>query len=411
MDSFEPTHSNPKAHPEKLIIHIDMDCFYAAVEMRDRPELKHRPIAIGGKSPRSVLCTANYPARKFGVRAAIPTSMALKLCPELIVIAPDFKKYKQASQEIHQIFKMFTRSIQPLSLDEAYLDVTQFAKMHDQSGLQIATLIKELIFKRTHLTASAGISSKKYLAKIASDWKKPNGIYEIKDHQIAEFLAPLDIKYLPGVGPVTLNKLNQLGHKTCSDLAQSDPLELVLQFGKYGKRLYELAREIDEGQVKTSSEAKSLSIENTFKQDLNLEQLLLEIPEITKEFFYRFVSSQKKRQKRGKSPYGPKALFVKIKLPNHQKKSLERSLMEQPELAHALSNLQYIDNITKENIEKSYQDILEVLEPIFYKFTRELFLRFGNPKIRLFGLGMRYHDNKKELDQMGHFDQLSFDCF
>lgn len=397
------------AAPAKQIIHIDMDCFYAAVEMRDQPRLKHVPLAIGGKSPRSVLCTANYHARKYGVKAALPSVMALKLCPDLVILPPDFKKYKKASEEIHKVFRMFTSEIQPLSLDEAYLDVTKFSILHDISGYEIAKLIKSRITHQTGLTASAGISHLKFLAKIASDWKKPDGIYEVKQGQTQEFLDQLNIKFLPGVGPVTLTKLNQMGLNTCYDLRKLGRLELNLKFGKFGKRLHELAHGIDEGQVKNSSIAKSLSIENTFKNDLNLSELELELPEIIQELMQRFLKGQKKRILQNKKLHKVKSLFVKIKLPNHQKKSLEKSLSEYPNLLELLNHVDlshYDESLT---VEQNFPELVSVLEPILYKFTQDLFLRFDYPKIRLFGLGMRYHDVYKEIECLEHFDQLCFD--
>lgn len=381
-----------------------MDCFYAAVEMRDQPQYRNVPLAIGGKSPRSVLCTANYKAREFGVRSAQPTHMALKKCPDLVILPPNFKKYKEASHKIHKIFQKFTSLIQPLSLDEAYLDVTQFSSFHGIGGYEIAELIKQHIYKETSLTASAGISHLKYLAKIASDWKKPNGIYEIKSEDVIPFLDELDVRLLPGVGPVTLSKLKNLNINNCYDLRQKEELELISNFGKYGKRLKQLSCGIDSSEVKTDRSSKSLSIENTFKENLSLDQLILELPELNEDFLERLLNSlNKDKNKKLKS------LFVKLKLPNHEKKSLERTLSEFPQL---LDQIETLTRELKKNEELDNEfktSIKEHFEKIFTQMAKEIFYRFEKPKIRLFGLGIRYHGIENNVHKLDNYDQLSFE--
>lgn len=386
----------------RQIIHIDMDCFYAAVEMRDNPQYKNRPLAVGGKSKRSVLCTANYPARKFGVRAAIPSTMALKLCPELVIVPPNFQKYKQASEIIHQVFLEFTKQIQPLSLDEAFLDITHFSTFHDVSPFEIAQMIKKKILDRTELTASAGIANTKFLAKIASDWKKPNGIYEIKIDQVPTFLKDLKVKKLPGVGPVTNEKMKNLGLDTCLDLQNYGQANLIQNFGKFGGRLYELSLGIDHSEVKSSRTSKSLSIENTFKENLNTEKLLLEIPQLVDDFSLRFLRKRKNRL--------PKSIFVRIKLPNHDKKGLEKSVINFLNLSEDIEKIVKHNINNETNLEQNISDLSQLLTPYFSKLTHEIMEKHQS-EIRLFGLGVRYQNPELDLSEIKNlkdFDQLNF---
>lgn len=386
----------------RQIIHIDMDCFYAAVEMRDNPQYRHRPLAVGGKSKRSVLCTANYLARKFGVRAALPSAMALKLCPDLVIVPPNFQKYKQASEIIHQVFQEFTKQIQPLSLDEAFLDVTYFSNFHDVSPFEIAQMIKKKILERTELTASAGIANTKFLAKIASDWKKPNGIYEIKINDVPSFLKNLKVKKLPGVGPVTNEKMKILGLETCFDLQKYGKTNLIQKFGKFGGRLYELSLGIDQSEVKSSRTSKSLSIENTFKENLNTEKLLLEIPQLVDEFSHRFLRKRKNRL--------PKSIFVRIKLPNHDKKGLEKSVINFSNLSEDIEKIVKTNINSETDIDRNISDLSQLLTPYFSKLTHEIMEKHQS-EIRLFGLGVRYQNPEIDLSEIKNlkdFDQLNF---
>ncbi len=249
-----------------------MDAFYASVELRDQPELKGKPVVVAWDGARSVICAASYEARKFGLRSAMSVAKAKLLCPHAIYIAPHFDKYRSASQQIHQIFRQYTSLIEPLSLDEAYLDVsTNFKNL--ASATEVAEAIRHDIFQQTGLTASAGVAPNKFLAKIASDWNKPNGIFVIKPHQIEEFLKPLPLKKIPGVGQVTLLKLQKLGLSTVEDLYQLSQSELAHHFGRYGYRLYDLARGIDEHPVKAERKRQQLSTETTFMQDKHLSEL------------------------------------------------------------------------------------------------------------------------------------------
>jgi DNA polymerase-4 len=253
---------------QRKIIHIDMDCFYAAIEMRDNPELANKPIAVGGKpEERSVLCTCNYIARKFGVRSAMPSAYAMRLCPDLIILPVNMSKYRAASDIVQNIFHEYTHLIEPLSLDEAYLDVTN--SPHCQgSATWIAKEIRQRIVDETQLTASAGVAPNKFLAKIASGWNKPNGQLVIRPTEIENFVRTLSVKELFGVGKVTAKKMADLGLNTCLDLQKLSLTQLTESFGKFGLQLYEQCRGIDNRAVVPDRLRKSLSVERTFLQDM-----------------------------------------------------------------------------------------------------------------------------------------------
>lgn len=219
----------------RKIIHVDMDCFFAAVEMRDNPALRDIPIAIGGsRERRGVISTANYPARKFGVRSAMPTGMALKLCPHLTLLPGRFDAYKEASNHIREIFSRYTSRIEPLSLDEAYLDVTDSVHCHGSATL-IAQEIRQTIFNELQLTASAGVAPVKFLAKIASDMNKPNGQFVITPAEVPAFLQTLPLAKIPGVGKVSAAKLEAMGLRTCGDVQKCGLVTLLKRFGKFGR--------------------------------------------------------------------------------------------------------------------------------------------------------------------------------
>ena len=255
----------------RKIIHIDMDAFYASVELRERPELKTLPVVIASHHPRAVVAAASYPAREFGLRSAMPMTQARKLCPQVIVIEPDFAKYRQVSAQIHQIFQIYTKVIEPLSLDEAYLDVTENLQLIP-SATEVAMRIREDIFQVTGLTASAGVAPNKFLAKIASDWHKPNGICVIKPSQVQSFIQDLPLKKIPGVGKVTQEKLKSLNLETLGDLQQIEEAILIQHFGKYGRRLFLYAQGIDDRPVEAERERQQISKETTFDDDLYLPQ-------------------------------------------------------------------------------------------------------------------------------------------
>jgi DNA polymerase-4 len=253
----------------RKIIHVDMDAFYASVEQRDDPQLRGKPVVVAWRGNRSVVCAASYEARSFGVRSAMPAVRAERLCPHAVFVAPDFTRYRAVSQRVREIFKRHTDLIEPLSLDEAYLNVTE-----NKTGLPTATLvartIREQIRHELHLTASAGVAPNKFLAKLASDWRKPDGIFVIQPEDIDAFLLPLPVGRLPGVGKVTGEKLAKLGIKTVGDLRTLDLRVLEDHFGRYGRRLHELARGIDDDRVVPDRPTQSISVEDTFEHDVPL---------------------------------------------------------------------------------------------------------------------------------------------
>lgn len=349
--SKQPTH--------KKIIHIDMDCFYAAVEIKHNPKLRGRPIAVGGRpEERSVICTASYEARKYGVKAAISSYRALKLCPHLILIPPDFEKYQAESEAIHEIFERFTPKIEPLSLDEAYLDVSE-NQAFKGSAFLTAQEIRRLIFKERKLTASAGIAENKFLAKIASDWKKPNGQFLITPQMAPSFIDQLAIEKFPGVGKVTSKKLYSLGIKNGSDLKKYSEHELRNMLGSFGDHLYLLCRGIDEREVETSNERKSLTVEYTYPKDLiTLAECEEKLAIIFKDFEERFLDYEENMKEYNYAPL-IKGLVVKLKFHDFKSTTLER-----------------FTNVKFPSLEQ------------YYLLLKEAFLRYQKP-VRLIGLGVR----------------------
>jgi DNA polymerase-4 len=253
----------------RKIIHIDMDAFYASVEQRDDPALRGRPVVVAWKGARSVVCAASYEARVFGVRSAMPALRAEKLCPHAVFVPPDFSRYREASQRIRAIFARHTDLIEPLSLDEAYLDVTA-NKQGYTSATAIAEHIRAEIRSETGLTASAGIAPNKFIAKIASDWNKPDGMFVVRPEHVLDFLAPLKVGRIPGVGKVMEAKLAELGIATIAELRQYPLPALEARFGRYGQRLHELSLGIDEHGVHSERPTQQISAEDTFADDVPL---------------------------------------------------------------------------------------------------------------------------------------------
>ena len=309
-----------------------MDAFYASVELRERPELKDLPVVIASHHPRAVVAAASYPARVYGLRSAMSMGQARKLCPQVIVIEPDFAKYRQVSAQIHQIFQQYTSLIEPLSLDEAFLDVTENLQQIP-SATEVAMRIREDIFQATGLTASAGVAPNKFLAKIASDWHKPNGICVIKPSQVQGFIQNLPLKKIPGVGKVTQEKLKSLNLETLGDLQQIDEALLIQHFGKYGRRLFLYAQGIDERPVEVERERQQISKETTFDDDLHLNQCR---PYWEPLLGQVWQSLQKKQ-------LSARGVTVKLKLKNFQvmqhSKSFKQVLRSPQELAQALNLL------------------------------------------------------------------------
>jgi DNA polymerase-4 len=253
----------------RKIVHIDMDAFYASVEQRDDPQLRGRPVVVAWRGNRSVVCAASYEARAFGVRSAMPAIRAERLCPNAIFIPPDFTRYRAVSRIVREILQRHTDLVEPLSLDEAYLDVTE-NKTGLPTATRVARAIREQIREVLNLTASAGVAPNKFLAKIASDWRKPDGLFVIQPEDLDTFLPPLPVGRLPGVGKVTGERLEAFGIRTVGDLQGLDRQTLQEQFGRHGLRLYELARGLDHSEVVPNRPTKSISAEDTFERDVPL---------------------------------------------------------------------------------------------------------------------------------------------
>jgi DNA polymerase-4 len=260
--------AGPPAETVRKIIHCDCDSFYASVEMRDQPSLRGRPLAVGGApDQRGVVATCSYEARRYGIHSAMPMSQAVRLCPELIILRPDMSKYRQVSRQVHAIFRDYTRVIEPLSLDEAFLDVSDTTLCRGS-----ATLMAEQIRRRAReelgITLSAGVAPNKFLAKIASDWNKPDGQFTVRPGDVSDFVAQLPVHKLFGVGSVTAQRMRQLGLETCADLRRQSLADLTRWFGRFGATLHQLSRGEDPRPVRTSRQRKSVSVERTYATDI-----------------------------------------------------------------------------------------------------------------------------------------------
>ena len=333
--------------PRRAIIHLDMDCFYAAIEVRDRPSLRGKPVGVGGaRDRRGVLTTCNYEARKFGVRSAMPTFMALQRCPNLIVLPTRFDVYRREAAVIRGILHRFTSIIEPLSLDEAYLDVTA----HPEPPGPLAQVIRDAIFGKTKLTCSAGIGPNKLIAKIASEINKPNGQFEVRPEEVPDFMAKLPVRKLWGIGEKTERKLEGLGVKTCSDLQRFSRSELVDIFGKFGLDLYDLCRGIDHRPVEPDRPRKSLSTEETFTIDLTtLEQCEEKLEELFQDLMADLAQKESTRE--------ITKIFVKLKFNDFTRTTAERA-----------------------GLQPALED--------FHSLLAEAFARTGKP-VRLIGIGVR----------------------
>ncbi len=348
----------------RKIIHIDMDAFYASVELRENPHLKGHPVVVAWDSPRSVICAASYEARQFGLRSAMSVSRAKKLCPHAIYIPPHFDLYRAVSRQVRTIFEQYTPLIEPLSLDEAYLDVTHNLK-GIASATEVANRIRAEIFETTQLTASAGVAPNKFIAKIASDWNKPNGICVVPPKKVMEFLLPLPLEKIPGVGKVTLKKFHQLKMFTIADMAQRSVDELVHHFGKYGFRLHELARGIDERPVEERQLAKQISTETTFDEDKPIVQMKGDVHTLCEKLW-----TQTLRKKRfGRT--------ITVKLKTQQFKVITRSKT----FGVAFNN--------SEDLEKV---VLGILRDIYREMPKQLF--------RLLGVGLSSFNDEDDVQQL-----------
>lgn len=340
----------------RKIIHVDMDCFYAAIEERDDHHLANCAVAVGGSPEnRGVIATANYEARKFGVHSAMPSGYARQLCPHLVIVKPDIKKYKVESIKIRKIFHSYTDLVEPLSLDEAYLDVSNATRCQG-SATWIAGAICNDIYDETGLTASAGVSTNKFLAKIASDWNKPNGIKVVLPEDKIKFIDELAVKKLHGVGKVMTAKLESLDVFTCKELRDVELVILVKQFGKMGKYLYDLCRGIDNRKVNSDSQRKSVSVETTFNQDIQEWQ-------DCEEQLLKLVSSLSRRLEAAAGAENIRKVYVKVKQANF--------------VLH-----------TAESISIGLD--VKLLMTLFKRLRKQ----YPQP-IRLLGIGVKFPDNKK----------------
>jgi DNA polymerase-4 len=313
----------------RKIIHCDCDSFYASVEIRDKPALRGLPVAVGGNADRrGVLTTCNYEARAFGVRSAMPTAQALRLCPELIVLPVAMDKYREASKGVRAVFDRYSDCIEPLSLDEAFLDVSDSEACQGSATL-IAKEIKAAVKKEVGITISAGVAPNKFLAKIASDWQKPDGLTVIRPEQVAEFVQALPVKKIFGVGPVMAERLKAMGVETCADLQTVPLLTLIERFGTLGNRLHDLARGVDDRPVQPSRSRKSLSVEHTLNSDIEtLPEAQAYLEKIQQEL-------DKRLQRAGNPPFYK--IFVKLKFSDFSQTTAEAIVDPQfPEQAQEL---------------------------------------------------------------------------
>lgn len=342
----------------RKIIHCDADCFYAAIEMRDDQSLCGRPIAIGGSADRrGVLSTCNYEARAFGVRSAMATATAKRLCPELLVLPGNMEKYREAALQIRSIFYDYSDLVEPLSLDEAFIDVSDSDQYRGS-----ATLIAEDIRRRVHdsvgITVSAGVAPNKFLAKIGSDWNKPNGLCVIPPHEVDSFTQQLPVDRIFGVGRVTAEKLHRLGVQTCGDLRSFDVYQLSEHFGSFGPRLFDLSRGIDNRAVNTNRDRKSLSVEHTYPHDLPADQgclnQLLSLFERLNSRLDNIVNNH------SSGTYNISKQFVKVKFNNFQSTTMECIAPGSPKMT------------------------------IFKDLCRQSIERGGGLPVRLLGLGVRF---------------------
>ncbi len=357
--------------PDKIrkIIHIDMDAFFASVEQRDHPELRGKPVAVGGLGNRGVVAAASYEARRYGVRSAMPGKIAKRKCPFLIFVKPRFDVYKQVSTQIRQIFFEYTDLVEPLSLDEAYLDVSTHKKGKPSATL-IAKEIKERIKKETGLTASAGISINKFLAKIASDYKKPDGLFLIKPEDAETFVEELPIENFFGIGKVTATKMHNMGIYYGKDLKKKSEIELIKRFGKQGSYYYHIARAIDFREVKSNRQRKSIGAENTFESDLtDIKEMEDELMKIAEKLMERINKA---------NTFG-RTLTLKVKFADF---------------------IQITRSKTFHKDIKTFEDL--------WKFCLELLsaLDFSSKKVRLLGLSVSKLQNEENSNQA---IQLTFD--
>ncbi len=300
----------------RKIIHCDCDCFYASVEMRDDPSLRGRPLAVGGRpEARGVVATCNYEARRFGVHSAMSSALAMRKCPELLILRPAMEKYRAASRQIMAIYRDYTPDVEPLSLDEAYLDVTRSEHCKGSATL-MAEEIRERVRETVGVTVSAGVAPNKFVAKIASDWNKPDGLFVVRPHEVDAFVAALPVRKIHGVGKVTAAKLEKLGITTCLEMRAWTLIDLHRHFGAFGQRLYELSHGVDQRAVQADQERKSISVETTYVTDLKtFDECAAEIRRLTEQLDERIM--------RAGAASAVRKLYVKIRFADFQRTTVE----------------------------------------------------------------------------------------
>ena len=344
--------------PQRKIIHVDCDCFYAAVEMRDDPSLREVPLAVGGDGGRGVVTTCNYKARAYGVRSAMPGSEARRLCPGLVTVPTDMGRYRAVSQQVMAILRELTDLVEPLSLDEAFLDVSDVTD-HKGSATLMARHLRERVRQEVGITISAGVAPNKFLAKIASDWEKPDGLFVIRPEDVGSFVQALPVEKLFGVGQVTASKLHALGVKTCGDMQALGPDVLIDRFGKQGYRLHEMAHGRDE---------RAVSVERTFSQDLpDMAACQTVMASLVADLNLRL--SRKARRK----PIHK--LFIKIRYSDFSTHTLER--------------------VREQVKEPALDDYLPLLAELVTNRERP---------VRLLGLGVRFRNDDAPVTQLRLFD-------
>ncbi len=356
---------------DRKIIHCDCDCFYAAVEMRDNPELRGAPLAVGGRADqRGVVATCNYEARAYGVHSAMSTARALALCPALKVVRGNMDKYREVSARIMAIYADYTQLIEPLSLDEAYLDVTGTQRCKGSATL-MAEDIRRRVFDEVGIRVSAGVAPNKFLAKIASDWNKPDGLFVLRPDQVESFVKALPVKRLHGVGVKTADKLKSMGVHSCADLRAQGEEVLVSRFGRFGQRLWELAWGQDERPVRISRERKSVSVENTYTEDLpDLAACLQALPALLESLAARYARLSRPTEIAG--------AVIKLKFHDFSQTTVEQAIRVQPGLAPEFG--------------------------LYERLIREAFGR-GRRPVRLIGVGYRLseHAGSAQPDQLALF--------
>lgn len=341
----------------RKIIHCDADCFFAAVEMRDDPSLRNRPMAVGGSADRrGVISTCNYEARRYGIHSAMASATARRLCPDLLIVPHRMEAYREASQALRHIFYDYAERVEPLSLDEAFLDVSD--SEHCQgSATRIAEEIRQRVSSTLGISVSAGVAGNKFLAKIASDWRKPDGLFVVRPEEAPEFVRQLPVRLIHGVGKATAAKLSRLGVSHCSDLQRFTVFELCEQFGVFGQRLYDLCRGQDERPVMVSRRRKSLSVEHTYPSDLpGLAHCQGQLPALLQDL--------QRRLRRLEDDYLVVKAFVKLKFDDFTSTTLERSATQ-------------------------------VRLDLYKGLCEEAFPR-GNRPVRLLGVGVRFVDLRED---------------